>query len=804
MKTPKQLVKLFLGTTLFIFLTVVFSAYLFSNTFLKYYLFRELKDLFPGELKIGYLSSDLMSYVTVKDVRVAQPASSGILASSINTAEVSVASIQLDGSIINAAFSKPSFNLNFSSLDLTIKSDGEELYFPECLGFKGVNFKSKGLFSLNIFSSVIFDSCNIKFVLCEKGFAREVRTINLRNFSGRLWPDNSSAKKFNIASNFDYLDDFLKLEKIGYHGVLDTEKLFLSGNALINEGLVSNLNSISGDYIKFNGVYSCNYDFTLFLSKLNQKSSEYLIGNADFKISSAEVVFKTPVIGETVLTGINGTVALNSGKLSLNFKDFSGKYYGTGVAITGEVDLSTRRMNMLFSGNGIKLPPEKFDSAEAEINGTAVLSGNVFEPVFSLDLNSPGIRYKNTQFADAKFSIVVDSRSVELNDLRASCFGGEISAFSKLELPSERISGNIKVKNLKTAAMRKFHDFTLAAAKDFEVKKGAFNFSGKLHDVNSYDVSGTTEISGCRIVSEGITVDGVNFRMHNGEIVFPSIRLLAEGTEHKNEISGKYNISSGRYDFSGKNLVFNASNIEELKKFQARASGLAAFSFELEGGRDSRKVEFLVNVEQVKVGGAAVGVEKVRGVVVKKGSGFEFANFKIDDNIILNSGNIDADDNFNLAFNLYEVSVSQVKKFVNLDIFSKLAGKISGSVVLNGNFKHLENVKTTAEIKNIDVKYETLNIKNTSTIKIKNQKTRLEFESFHVGVNDHSLSVEGFIDFLGSGEVGLKVKLDETDLKVLKLYTKNVFREVSGNIDLEGVIKGEISNPKFDGFANIN
>ncbi len=803
MKTPKQLVKLFIGTTLFIFLTVVFSVYLFSNTFLKYYLFRELEGLFPGELKIGYLSSDLISNVTIKNVSLA-PGVSQSLRASINTAEVSVASIRLDGSIINAAFSKPSFDLNFSSLDLTIKSDGEELCFPDGLGLKGMNFTSGGHFPLDFFNSIIFDSCNIKFVLCEKGFAREVRAVNLRNFSGRLRPENSSAKRFNIVSSFDYLDDFLKLEKISYQGVLDTEKMFLSGNALINEGMVSNLNSISGDYIKFNGIYSCNYDFTLFLSKLNQKSSEYLIGNADFKISSAEVAFKTPVIGETVLTGINGIVALNSGKLNLTFKDFSGKYCGSAVAITGEVDLSTRRMDVLFSGKGIKLPPEKFDSAEAEINGKVVLSGTVLEPVFSVNLTSPVIHYKNTQFADAQFSIVVDSRSVELNDLRAACFGGEISAFSKLELPSEQISGALKVKNLKTAAIRKFHDFELSAVRDFEIKKGAFAFSGKLHDANSYNVSGTTEISDCRVLSDGIIVNGINFRMRNGEIAFPSIKLVTEGTEHKNEISGKYNVQTGRYDFSGKNLVFNVSNISELKKFQSRASGLAAFSFELEGGRGSQKVEFLANIEQLKIGGALSGVEKVRGVIVKKGSGFEFTNFRIDNNIVLNSGTIDRESNFNLSFNLYEVSVSQLKKFVNLEVFSKLAGKISGGIVLNGNLNHLENIKTTVEIKDLAVKYETLNIKNTSAIKIKNQKTRLEFDSFHISVNEHSLSVAGFIDFLGSGEVGLKVKLDDTDLNVLKLYTKNVFREISGNIDMEGVIKGEIRNPKFDGFANIS
>ena len=810
MKTPKQLAKYFFGTIVFVFLTVVASIYIFSNTLLNYYLFKDLQNAFPGTLKCGFLSSDLLSYISFKGVTLTNTPKC-MTGTPRNTQEVGLGSFFLEGSVIDAIMGKPNFSLNFSQLDMTLVSDGKNIFFPACSGLAPFCFSS-GIYNYNplgSFRSVSFKDCSIRLVLFDDKFANVQKTITLANFSGSLSPRRGSLVCFNSASTFDYEDEYMRLEKVNFIGLLDIEKMYLSGNATTKNGKISNLSGNAENLLKFDGLYSCNYDFTIFLSKLSGNSSEYLSGNADFTLTSAEVSFSAPSLGATHITGITGTVALNSANLKLGLRNFTGRIGSSEIAATGEIDLHSEKIDLTLSGKGLNaslLTP----SLEGNFEASAQIAGSFAAPRYSAGATAKKLIFvcksgEKIGASEITAELSSSTSEVSLDNLSCSCLGGQIQAAGKISPATMNAAGTIKVSTLRAAAILK-EISAINVNRDFDIKKGVFTFEGKIPDYSAFEVSGTAETTDYNLLSENLIVNSFTFKMKNGVINFPVIAVATENRENKSEISGKYNITTGEYSFNGNKIVINPSAIPALKnfaRFASRLSGLAALNIGIDGATGWQKIKFGANIEKVKLDSTPFGFDSIRGEISRDGKVYNIGSLKFDDSLTLESGSIDGADNFRLAFNLYEVNISQVKKFVKSEWLSKLSGSLTGSLNVSGNTKAPDSIHASADIRSLDIKYQNLRIKNLSTLKVKSNRTRIDFDNFRLGVNEQPVTVTGFLEFDESKEMGLKVRLDETDLNFLKLYASKAVSEVSGKIDLELALNGTIKEPRFNGFANV-
>lgn len=811
MKTPKQLAKYFFGTIAFVFITIIVSIYIFSNTLLNYYLFKDMQSAFPGTLKCGFLSSDLLSYISFKNVSLAN--TPGCLSGSPkNTKEVGLGSFFLEGSVVDAIFGKPSFTLNFSELKLTLVSDGKNVYFPACSGLPSFSFSS-GIYSRNplgALRAVSFRNCSIRFELYDEKMQHVARSFTLANFSGSMAPAAGSQVRFDTASTFDYEDEYMRLEKVNFTGLLDIGRMTLSGNATTKNGRISNHSGAGKGSLKFEGLYSSNYDFTVLLSKLSGASSEYLAGNADFAVTSAEVSFDSPGMGAARFTGITGTLGLDSSTMRLGFKNFTGKLGATEVTATGEIDLASKKLDLTFSGKGISAGTFT-PSLEGGVDVVARVGGTFAAPEYSAGAEAKKFIFvcrsgEKIGVSDFTAEIAPGTSETELKNFSCSCLGGQIQASGKLDPQTMAASGSIKITSLRAAAILK-EISSIKVARDFEIRKGHFTFSGKVPEYSSFEVAGKAETTDHNLFSENLIVNSFEFKMKNGQIDFPSITVTTENRENKSEISGRYNIATGEYSFNGDRIIISPSAIPALRnfaRFASRLSGLASLNIGIDGAPSWMKIKFGANLEKVKLDNTSFGFGSLRGEISRDGKAYNIGSLKFDDSLTLESGTIDGADNFRLAFNLYEVNISQVKKFVKSEWLSKLSGSLSGSLTVSGNVQAPDSVHASAEIRSLEMKYQNLTIKNIAPLKIKSNRTRIDFEKFNLSVNDQSVTITGFLELDEAREMGLRVKLDETDLNFLKLYAGKAISEASGKIDLEMALNGTIREPKFNGFANVS
>ncbi|MEZ7891208.1 MAG: translocation/assembly module TamB domain-containing protein [Candidatus Wallbacteria bacterium] len=817
MNKPGKMLKLFLGTIGFVFFTLVISVYLFSNTFLKYYLMNEMKHLFPGNFKFSFLASDLLSHISFKSVLLQNPQLNSPTAknASVNTDEIKIASFELNGSVLDAVSGNPNFNLNFAGLDLTIKSDGQKVYFPECLGPEFLNFNEKNMQNpLKIFKYISFEDCKINMIVySDNTFKHVAHNIVFEKFTGKLQPTDAKFEHFTVKSSFNYSDKFITLENINYNGDFDFNKMAMAGKLSINDGRVNNLNKLTGNVIKFNGNYSCNYDFTVQLNKLNQPLANFLNGNAEFKVSSSEVAITAPIIGDIKFTGLSGLAILDSSTLKLNFKDFKGTFINSPVTATGEIDITTNNINLHLNGSELKMPGHLENFADANFSGDFSIIGPLNAPDFKMQANSKLVFFKNIagstlEVENINADLTITPSTIELKNSSFKCLDTVISLAARVNLKSFLTNGDILIKSAGSKFfnfIEKSFNFKLPKMPS-EIKSAEFAFEGTYPNFIGFDVTGTAEVSNYKLLGDDVTLNTVNFKMKNGEIKAPNVRLITKGVERRNEVTGTYNILKNEYTLDGKNLVFNSASLAEIKgmnEIASKFSGLLAASFNIKGSGNSQTIDFFSNLEQVKINKKNYGINAIKGELLCKSGNLEVKTLKINDNIKLNHGEIDNNQNFKLNFDLYEVDLSQLKNFIDSNALSKAAGQINGKLNLAGNLKDLTKTTAFAELTNVEIKYQGLNLKNLSTVKIKNNNSRVDIENFHLGINNHSLNIKGFLDFKESGEVSLNVKLDDTDLKVLKLYSGNLIKDVTGNIDAELLIKGELLNPKFDGYANI-
>ncbi|HPG57072.1 MAG TPA: translocation/assembly module TamB domain-containing protein [Candidatus Wallbacteria bacterium] len=810
MKTPKQLIKLFFGTLLFTFLTVVLSAYIFANTFLKHYLISELNKIFPADLKAGYIASDLFSFISMKKVSLRNQPGKTITGTAGNTCEVSFDSLSLTGSVFDAIAKKADMALHFSGLKLTLKSDGKKIFFPDCLGINELDINAGGNSAfLNFFKMIKFENCDITVEVYDAGFKELQKSLSLNKFSADMWLADRQNLKFKILSNFEYNDEMVKLENVSYEGALNVNNMVLDGRLKINESTISN-SIFKNSPLIFNAKFSCDYDFTLYISMLGKKISEYLSGQANIKVSGGNVRLKIPFYGEVAFNGAGGAINFNPARSTISFNDFSARAYNSHIDVSGEVDLDGQKIDMTFKSPEFMAPVavKKFETLEVALSADVRLNGDYGNGRYSIVSAAPKLSVLNfkrkilTSLTDVSGEIIIEPAKniFKLERFNGAIKNGSMAASFSYDTQADKMSGNAEAKNI---SIDDFDDllrhFGIAIDRRLAIKKIDSDFKLDFKDSGKSLIKGAGELSGYSL-ADGVALESFDYEYKTPVLSFAVIRFASPLAGRENTARGSYDVSSGEYSFKSKDFLVDLAHNEKIKNL----SGMYAVNVSCEGGMKKYKIDFNANIRQLKFNGKPVNFAKLSGRIGKSGDTYSINDIAIDDCITIRNGTIDKNSNFNLDASLYEVSVGQIKNFVAGESFAKLTGTASGKISASGNLYELDKVTTTTELKKIAFAYDKIKINNISGVKIKNHKTRLDFDSFNIAVNGHSVKIDGFVDYAGSGEVALKLKLDDTDLKMLKLYAGEYIDDISGKCDIEGKLNGALSDVKFDGAVGLN
>ena len=807
MKTPGQLIKLFFGTLAFTFLTVVLSAYIFANTFLKHYLLSELGKVFPAELKVGYLATDLFSYVSMKNVSFKNDPGGTSKSAANNTSEVIFESLSLNGSIFDLISQKPELALNFKGLDIKLKSDGRKIYFPDSLGINEIDFAAAGKSDLlNIFKVMVFKECNITLEIYNAGFNGLIKTISFNKFSANMRLANKEKLKFSIISAFDFNDEIIKLEKISYEGWLDIDELILTGKLSFNDNGGSNSVVFKNSPVNFDAKFSGSYDFILFLSKLDRKISDCLSGRADFKISAGSLNARVPFYGPLTLSAINGGLEFDPAASKLVLKDFSARAFNSHIDISGGADLASHELNLSFKSKEFIAPlcVKEFETLEIALSPDVSVGINYKTGCGKLTLSAPRINIVNFKRkilavlnqAAAEAAIDTANAVFKLESFGCSLKSGKLSAAFNYNISADFIDGTCEAGGIEISGIEDLlRHFGVIIDSRINLKNINAGFHLDFKNFKNSSVKGVCDISGYNLFSKNFSVKGFDYEYKNGQINFNKINFDSPRAGRNNVAAGSYNAASGDFSFVAKDFLADFSNAGK------NWSGLYAVNINCAGGPKKYNLDFKANVGQIKYNSKPVNFSTLAGRVVKNSDSYILENISLDDDIKVKKGVIDKNYDFNIDASLYEVSVSRFKNFMASDKFLALSGFITAKINAAGNLYELDKIATAAEVSKLALSYDRIKIANNSVIKIKNQKTRLELASFNALVNGHSVKIDGFADYAGLGEVAVKVKLEDTDLKMLKLYAGDYIDDISGRFGIEGKLSGSLSDIKFDGSA---
>lgn len=811
MKTPRQLIKLFFGTLLFTFLTVVLSAYIFANTFLKHHLLGELGKIFPAELKVGYIASDLFSYISMKNVTFrtvpgrTKPSAAG------NTCEVSFDSLSLNGSVFDAIAKKADLTLVFKGLNITLKSDGRKIYFPDNLGINELDITAAGNSAfLNFFRAIVFDDCAVTFELYDEQFRELKKSVTLKKFGAKMSLADRANLKFAIASGFEYNDETFRIENINYEGALNVNNMVLDGRLRVAESAVSN-SMFKNSPVVFDAKFSCDYDFTLYLSMLGRRMSDYLAGKANFLVSGGNVRLNVPLLGRLPFNALSGTLCFNPADSRVGLKDFSARAFNSHIDISGEIDLAARKMDLAFDSREFIAPLEikKFETMEVAMKADVRLIADYGKGLYSVipavsNVNIVNLKRKIlASLSSVTGEVFVDNScdTLSLKDFSCGFRSGALSLDCVYDRRAETLSGKVGARSIDFESLEELmKHFGVTADRRLKVKKLAAEFGADVNNMKLSSLKGACELDGYPLVSKDIRIEGFEYQYAAPNIVFNNIRFDTPLAGRPNTASGKYDTAAGTYSFSARDFLADVSKSGYLKNF----SGLYAVNVDCEGGGGRYRVDFDANIRQVKFNGRPTNFSRLSGALKKDGDHYTLSGVEVDDCVTIKHGTIDKNLNFNMEAGLYEVSVDRVRNFIAGDALAKLSGAVSGKINAAGNLYEPDRVNTSTELKSVSLAYEKIKIKNISSVKIKNHKTRLDFDSFNLAVNGHSVKIDGFVDYAGSGEVSLNLKLDDTDLKVLKLYASEHIEDISGKCDVEGRLSGSPGEVKFDGAVGLN
>ena len=737
MKTPRQLIKLFFGTLLFTFLTVVLSAYIFANTFLKHYLLNELSRVFPAELKVGHLASDLFSYISMKNVSFKSDPGKTRKSPANNTAEVTFESLSLNGSIFDIISKKSDLVLNFKGLDIKLKSDGRKIYFPDNLGINEIDITLAGRSALlNFFKIIVFKECNITLEIYNAGFSELIKTLSLNKFSANMRLTDREKLKFSIISEFEFNDEIIKLENISYEGALNINDMVLSGKLSVNElGALKSI-ILKNSPIDFDAKFSGNYDFTLFLSKLDQKISDYLSGLANFKISSGSLTARAPFYGPLTLSAINGGLEFNPAASNLLFKDFSARAFNSHIDITGGVDLTSHEVNLSFKSKEFIAPfgVKNFETLEIALSPEISVTANYKTGLGSLISSAPRINIVNFKrkilavLNEVTAEVAIDSAKniFKLERFGCSLKSGNMSAALNYNIPLDVIDGTCEARGIEIADIQDLlRHFGVIIDGRINLKKLNAGYRFDLKNFKNSSVKGACDIAGYNLLSRDFSVKEFDYEYKNGIVYFNKITFDSPHAARSNGASGSYNTADGGFSFTAKNFLADLSSAGK------NWSGLYAVNINCEGSPKKYNLDFKANVKQVKYNSKPVSFSDLSGRVIKSGDGYILENITLDDDIKVKKGSIDKNYNFNIDASLYEVGVNRIKNFSANEKFSALSGFITAKINAAGNLYELDKITTSAEISKLALTYDKIKIANNSIIKIKNKKTRLDFESFN-------------------------------------------------------------------------
>lgn len=810
MKTPRQLIKLFFGTLLFTFLTVVLSAYIFANTFLKHYLLSELSRVFPAELKVGYLASDLFSYISIKNVSFKSEPGKTRKSPADNTAEVTFESLSLNGSIFDIISKKSDLILNFKGLDIKLKSDGRKLYFPDNLGINEIDITSAGGSALlNFFKIIVLKDCNITVEIYNAGFGELIKTLSLNKLSANMRLTDREKLKFIINSGFEFNDEIIKVENIFYDGALNIKDMVLSGKLSVNEGGAPNSIIFKNSPVDFDAKFSGNYDFTLFLSKLDRKVSDYLSGRADFKISSGSLTARAPFYSPLTLSAINGGLEFDPAASKLSLKDFSARAFNSHIDIIGGVNLASQEVNLSFKSKEFIAPfgVKNFETIEIALSPEISVTANYKTGLGTMVSTAPRLNIVNFKrkilavLNDATAEVAIDAAKniFKLERFGCSLKSGNMSAALNYDISSEFMDGTCEARGIEIADIQDLlRHFGVIIDGRINLKKINAGYRLDLKNLKNSSVKGACDIAGYSLLSKDFSVKEFDYEYKNGTVYFNKITFDSPHAGRTNAASGSYDTAGGSFSFASKDFLADLSGAGK------NWSGLYAVNINCEGSHKKYNLDFKANIKQIKYNSKPVSFSNLSGRIIKSGDGYVLENITLDDDIKVKKGSIDKNYNFNLEASLYEVSVSRIKNFSANEKLSALSGYITAKINASGNLYDLDKITTSAEINKLALTYDKIKIGNNSVIKIKNQKTKLEFESFNASVNGHSVKIDGFADYAGSGEVAVKLKLEDTDLKMMKLYAGDYIEDISGRFGVEGKLNGSLSDFKFNGSASAD
>jgi hypothetical protein len=771
-------------------------------------LLSELSRVFPAELKVGYLATDLFSYISMKNVSFKNIPGKTLKSAAGNTAEVTFESLALNGSVFDLISQKSDLILNFKGLDIKLKSDGRKIYFPDNLGINEIDFTAAGKGALlNFFKIIVFKECNITLEIYNAGFNGLIKTLSLNKFSANMRLADKEKLKFNIISGFEFNDEIIKLENISYEGALNINEMVLTGKLSVNESGGPNSIIFKNSPIDFDAKFSCNYDFTLFLSKLDQKISDYLSGRADFKISSGSLTARAPFYGPLTLSAINGGLEFNPAGSKLLLKDFSARAFNSHIDITGGIDLASHEINLFFKSKEFIAPfgAKDFETLEIALSPDVKVTANYKTGRCSLISSAPRINIVNFKrkilsvLNDVSAEVALDAANNLFKLERFSCSlkSGNMSAALNYDIPSDFIDGTCEARGIEIADVEDLlRHFGVIIDGRINLKKINAGYRLDLKNFKNSAVKGVCDIAGYSLLSKEFKVKGFDFEYKNGTVFFNKITFDSPRAGRANVASGSYNAAGGGFSFAAKDFLADLSSAGK------NWSGLYAVNINCEGSAKKYNLDFKANVKQVKYNSKPVSFSNLSGRVIKNADSYILENITLDDDIKIKKGAIDKNYNFDIEASLYEVGVSRIKNFAANDKFSALSGFITAKISAAGNLYELDKVATGAEISKLALTYDKIKIGNNSVIKIKNQKTRLEFDSFNATVNGHSVKIDGFADYAGSGEVAIKLKLEDTDLKMLKLYAGDYIDDISGRFGVEGKLSGSLSDIKFNGSAS--
>jgi len=811
MKTPRQLIKLFFGTLAFTFLTVVLSAYIFANTFLKHHLIGELGKIFPAELNVGYLASDLFSYISMKKVSFKAAPGKTMKSAANNTCEVYFDSLSLNGSVFDAIAKKADLTLNFKGLNITLKSNGRKIYFPDNLGINEMDISAAGNSAfLNFFKMIVFENCDITFEIYDEEFRELKKTVSLKKFGANMKLADKRNLKFIIASGFEYNDETFRIENINYEGALNVNNMVLDGRLRIDESAVSN-SMFKNSPIVFDAKFSCDYDFTLYLSLLGRKLSEFLTGRASFKVSGGNLKLRVPFLGHLPFNAIRGVLSFNPADSRVGLKDCSARAFNSHIDISGEIDLAAEKMDLNFRSKDFIAPLEikKNETVEIAMEADVRLNADYGKGRYAISSSAPRVNIINVKrkilaaLSGATGEIIIDSArdTLSLDNFKCALKSGALSLAFGYNAKSEVLSGTAGGSDISIADIDELlRHFNVSIDRRLSLKKFSAEYRADMKDIKKSTLKGVCDLEGYPLVSKEFKINGFDYEYRAPEILLTHIRFDSPVASRPNTASGKYNVETGSYSFASKDFLADISRGGYGRNF----SGLYALNLGCEGASGKYKIDFDANIRHVKFNGKSTNFSRLSGEVKKDGENYSLSGVEFDDCVSIKHGTIDKNGNFKIDAGLYEVSVGQIKNFISGEALSKLSGAISGKIGASGNIYEPDRVKTTTELTSVALVYDKIKIKNVSGVKIKNNKTRLDFDSFNLLVNGHSVKIDGFIDYAGSGEVSLNLKLDDTDLKVLKLYAGEHIEDISGKCDIEGKLSGSPGEVKFDGAVGLN